>query len=196
MIAMAEKGIRAPVIAEQIGRNRSSVSAYLRRRGFRFRHGPDKTDPKIRFETLLPPNRKLGECWIFQGFVDDKATGYGSFALDGIHSMGAHTASYRLYKGDIPKGILVRHTCDNRPCVNPDHLVLGTQLDNMADCVERRRIAIGERQGLAVMTEQRVRDLREQHAAGATQTALAADFGISIATASQIVRRVTWKHVA
>ncbi len=193
MIALAERGTRAPAIAEQIGRNRVSVSRYLRGRGFKLKHGPNKTDPKIRFEALLSTNRKLGDCWVFAG---SKAKRYASFALDGVSRIGAHVASYRLYKGDIPEGKLVRHTCDNKPCVNPEHLVLGTQLDNMADCVERRRIATGEQQGLSVMTEERVRDLRRRHAAGGvTQTALSVEFGISQATTSQIVRRITWKHI-
>ena len=191
MVALAEQGVRAPAIADRIDRHRASVSRYLRERGFKLKRGPDKTDPKVRFEALLPTDRKPNECWEFS-----KTQGrYGIFALDGIHAMGAHVASYLIYKGDIPEGMLVRHTCDNRPCVNPDHLVLGTQLDNMADCVERRRIATGERQGLSVMTEERVRDMRKQHAEGATQVSLAADFGISQPTVSQIIRRVTWRHI-
>jgi DNA-binding MarR family transcriptional regulator len=90
--------------------------------------------------------------------------------------------------------MLVRHTCDNSSCVNPKHLLLGSQKDNMADCVARRRTATGERQHLAVMTETSVRELRAL-ASAVTQMDLAAKYQISQATVSQIVRGVTWRHL-
>lgn len=66
------------------------------------------------------------------------ATGYGRLVRGGKH-LYAHRWTYQQEHGPIPAGMLVRHTCDNPPCVNPEHLVLGTQADNMRDMAERGR---------------------------------------------------------
>jgi hypothetical protein len=92
-----------------------------------------KNDPKILFERkiLKQPNG----CWLWNGALNKD--GYGVF---GIKAEGAHRASYKMYKGEIPKGILVCHKCDIPRCVNPDHLFLGTQLDNIRDAQSKNRI--------------------------------------------------------
>lgn len=153
---------------------------------------------KERFERYFRKG-KATECWNWQAhcFSD---SGYGCFGWRDkrnepiTRSIGAHVAAYLLYKGKIPKGKQVQHTCDNRPCVNPNHLKLGTQKDNMRDCIERRRIARGKRQGLSVMTDAKVKELRSWYAAGESQVSLAARFGISQPTVSQITRGITWTH--
>lgn len=146
-------------------------------------------------------DKRGGACWPFLGFVNSKGTGYGMFGWEHeegapLRTIGAHVASYLLFKGPVPSGMCVMHNCNNRACVNPAHLELGTGKQNMEHCVATRRIASGERQGLAVMTEDRVRELRARHTAGESGLSLAKAFGISQATASQIIRRVTWRHVA
>mgnify|MGYP001618256634 CR=1 FL=1 len=75
-------------------------------------------------------------CWEWLRSTDNH--GYGQFSLN-RRPRKAHIVSYMLTKGEIPKGQKVRHTCDNPPCVNPDHLILGTQYDNVRDMVTRGR---------------------------------------------------------
>jgi hypothetical protein len=86
-------------------------------------------------------NKLDGGCWEWTGRLFDN-TGYGQYSINS-RPVSAHRHSYQVYKGDIPNGLLVRHTCDNRKCVNPDHLIVGTQQDNMNDMVERNRQSQG-----------------------------------------------------
>jgi hypothetical protein len=77
-------------------------------------------------------------CWIWQGNRDRK--GYGRISVKG-RTTSTHRLAYRLaHGGDIPDGLVVRHRCDNPPCVNPDHLEIGTPADNSRDMVERGRM--------------------------------------------------------
>lgn len=79
------------------------------------------------------------ECWEWQGNVT--LNGYGEITINGI--VGAHRIAYSLIKGDIPDGMFVCHTCDNRRCANPEHLFLGTHRDNMRDMWSKGRARPG-----------------------------------------------------
>ena len=81
---------------------------------------------EIRFWEKIDKN---GKCWEWLGW---KVKGYGRIKVNNIKTL-AHRVSWNLHYGDIPKGLYVLHKCDNPPCVNPKHLWLGTQLDNMRD---------------------------------------------------------------
>lgn len=87
------------------------------------------------------------------------------------------------------------HVCDNRLCVNPEHLVAGTQADNLADMRMKGRGLRGERASTAKLTREAVVKIRECVAKGMTQQSVAARFGISRPHVSGISRRVFWKHV-
>ena len=97
------------------------------------------------------------ECWPWQGRRDRH--GYG-VAPSGSPERSAHRTAYRLVHGPIPDGLQVRHRCDNPPCCNPEHLLLGSQADNMADRSQRGRVAAGARNGRAKATPDLVRALR------------------------------------
>lgn len=94
--------------------------------------------------------------------------------------------------GPIPAGMVVRHTCDDGLCVNPDHLVLGTQADNMRDMVERDRSARGTRNGHARLDEEQVRAIR---ADGRGPAVLGRLYGVSASTICDIRARRTWRHI-
>lgn len=90
-----------------------------------------------RFEAKYIPEPNSG-CWIWTGAPQRTRGRYGSFNYFGKPTP-AHRVSWLLYRGEIPLGLYVLHRCDNGFCVNPDHLFLGTQQDNMDDMTKKGR---------------------------------------------------------
>jgi hypothetical protein len=120
------------------------------------------------------------------------ATGYGMIRYN-RRAYKAHRFNWELCYGPIPVGLLVRHKCDNRRCLEPSHLELGTQADNMKDCVERGRASMGTRHPDSILNSELVRFIRQEHAKGRAN----ADIGREIQVDRSIVRAVvvSWKHV-
>jgi hypothetical protein len=122
---------------------------------------------------------------------------YKCFSLSGSNALVyAHQYMYRLTKGSVPEGLVVRHTCDNPSCVNPEHLIVGTYKDNTQDAVARGRNAFAERSGTAKLTSVEVRAIRALYSCGCgfTQTQLGKAFGVTQANISLIVRGDHWRR--
>ncbi len=126
--------------------------------------------------------------------------GYGVISSGGKNnitgkSLLAHRVSYEIFVGKFPKELCVLHRCDNRKCINPLHLFLGTNVENTADKVAKQRGARGEATNIAKVTAEQVKEIRHQRSLGKSCRELAKEFGIHPQTCRYIVIRKTWKHV-
>ena len=141
------------------------------------------------------------KCWEWSGHrLTQESTGeYGTFWADG-KTVRAHRWAYEQFVGPIPEGLVVRHTCDNPPCVRPSHLVVGTQKENIADSVRSGRFCVprptelnrGELNGNSKMTNAQVEELRSLYTGKrGEQTQLAERFGISKTQVGRLLKR-TW----
>jgi hypothetical protein len=147
---------------------------------------------KERFESKVMPEPNTG-CWIWTGCLFDN--GYGVFRIGGKNKK-AHRFSYELSKGVIPDGLVVCHRCDNKMCVNPDHLFLGTMQDNVTDMVTkgRKHYPKGELHGQAKLCASDVLHIRENARRG-NHKIIAAQLGISPSYIGSILRRDKWAHI-
>lgn len=134
----------------------------------------------------------VNECWPWLG--GHIPSGYGAFSVNG-KSRGAHRVSYIVHgKGD-PAGKVVRHTCDNPNCVNPAHLILGTQADNMRDRLTRGKYARGEGAHNVRLTTDMVIEARRRRLNGASVYSLAKEYGVNKGTLHNAIYGKTWAHV-
>lgn len=137
------------------------------------------------------------KCWEWTRALNHR--GYGIFSVpcdDGGHwCMTAHRISYFLKHLKLPR-MLVCHTCDNRKCVNPDHLFLGTYTINRADCVMKQRQSVGSDVNGSRLTEGDVRMIRFLYSVeGITNRELSDTYRVTFKTIRDIITRYTWKHL-
>jgi hypothetical protein len=164
----------------------------------------------LSFEQRFWSKVKIGlpdKCWEWQGAISSR--GYGSFRR-GDKICGAYRVSWELTYGIIPSGLCVCHKCDNPPCVNPNHLFLGTHQDNIKDRSLKGRSAKtigkyshehpeksrGERNGRAKLTERDVLSIRSKYASGEiTQKELSNQYGVVHSVIGYIIHHKIWKHI-
>ena len=133
-----------------------------------------------------------GGCWLW--LVSQFPEGYGSFKVDG-KTRQSHRVSWVLHRSPIPEGMDVLHSCDNPPCVNPDHLFLGTHVDNMADRDKKGRNVKGEKISHAKLSPLKVQRIRKLVAGGALHNEVAREFRVARTTITKVVNRERWAHV-
>jgi hypothetical protein len=136
----------------------------------------------------------MADCIEWNGALS--SSGYGNVTVN-RKTWKAHRLAWTRANGDIPEGLCVLHKCDNRKCINVEHLFLGTKQDNCDDMMRkgRGRKAYGERHALAKFTSEDVRRIREAHLFGARQVDLAAVYGVHQTAISTVTRRAGWRHV-
>ena len=163
---------------------------------------------KLFSRTVKYPNG----CWIWCGGMNDTAYGTLWIRLNGeLQQWRTHRLSYFLHNGSIPDGLFVCHHCDNPPCINPDHLFVGTTKDNLYDAIRKGRWtekhclqnlllvknrAVGERHPQAKLTDADVRQIRLRLASGESQRAIAWSYKLRSTAIWKIAKKKTWSHVS
>ena len=142
----------------------------------------------IRFERMTDQSRA---CWLWKG-KDITNSGYARMEIQGTR-VSVHRAAYEHFIGPIPHRLNVLHRCDNKLCVRPDHLFLGTQADNVADAIQKDRHCAGERHGMAKLTVSDVQRIRGSHLLNRT---LGLIFGVHPKHIAHIRWRRVWRHLA
>lgn len=143
-----------------------------------------------RFEDAYMPEPNTG-CWLWTQCINKG--GYGQICIRG-KAVLANRFSFMLFKGD-PSGYCVLHTCDNRLCVNPDHLYLGDRAQNAKDRDSRGRVQRGERHVRAKLNELQVVIIREAIKDGFSNASISRYFKVKENTISNIKIGDTWKHI-
>lgn len=149
---------------------------------------------KTKDERFWEKVNKTETCYMWIGTI--APSGYGEITING-KCIRAHRLSYGLFKGPIPKGLFVLHTCDNPSCVRPEHLWLGTQKQNMQDMLSKGRAnkAIGENNGMVKLTEKEVLEIRCKHAAGISKNQLEVEYNVGRRCITKIIKNITWRHI-
>ena len=172
---------------------------------------PRKTIKERWREKFLRPEEG---CWEWIAAIGNH--GYGVFTISTKVHITAHRYAWEISNGKIPDGMHVCHKCDNRKCVRPSHLFLGTNVDNITDSVKKGRrkgiarpkwgpdhpqrinpdlVLRGSAHGMAKFNEDTVRLIRLRYACGESGNSLAREYGVPGVTIMRIVKRVSWKHV-
>ena len=135
------------------------------------------------------------ECWIWKGNLNLRS-GYG-LIRDGLKTKLAHRLSYEIFKGSIENRKCVCHSCDNKLCVNPFHLWVGSYSDNIQDALFKKRWnpPIGDANGKSVLTTEDVMEIKKLISEKVKQKIIAEKFNIDQSTVSDIKRRKRWKHL-
>lgn len=154
----------------------------------RSRKQSSREEAIARLESLSMPEPNSG-CWLWM--ASTYRGGYGQASYRG-KQYRAPRLSYLLFVGEIPAGLVVRHKCDNPPCINPDHLELGTDKDNSEDRVKRGRTPKGSKNPGAKLSYDQVVAIRSD---SRPYKRIAADYGVSAATVCMVKQRKHWAHV-
>ena len=146
---------------------------------------------KERIESKVEKIPEAG-CWIWMGAT--QVRGYGELISHNRKHL-AHRASYEAFVGPIPKGMNVCHSCDNVYCVNPAHLFLGTQKQNLQDMASKGRSTRGQRNPMAKLTEEEVKDIKYFLSIGINDSDIAKQYEVTRGAINLIKQGKRWNHV-
>lgn len=150
--------------------------------------GPAPKPPEVRLWAKVD---KSGDCWVWTGH---RTRGYGKLTVKKGVYITVHRLSWEITNGPIPPGMCVLHKCDNRVCVRPDHLFLGTKAQNNRDRTAKARQAWGERHGMHKLTLDDVEEVRRMYSAGVHKAVIASRFGVVRGTIGHILKGTTWNR--
>lgn len=145
---------------------------------------------RVKFWRHVRKGASADDCYVWTGAKTP--SGRGKINTGG-RTRYAYAVALELRGRSIPAGYCVCHACDNPSCVNHRHLFIGTQAENVSDCLAKRRHQYGAARANSKLSEQDVRDIRGDRASG---VALAHRYGVSTATISMVITGKHWRHVA
>lgn len=145
----------------------------------------------IKERILNKVTKAIRGCWLWEGC---RVGGYGTIYYNKKNRY-VHRLAYEVFKGEIPEGLYVCHTCDVRHCVNPEHLFLGTPKENTKDAAKKGRMPRGARHHNSKLDANRVREIRKRHLAGESQRALAKEYKVASTIVHYLVHNRTWDHI-
>lgn len=139
-------------------------------------------------DRLLKKIIKTKKCWIWIGATSH---GYGRIGYKN-KTYAAHRVMWEQTYGSIKNGLWVLHKCDNRKCINPDHLFLGDRQDNVDDCVNKRRHIFGSNSSLSKLKNTDILRIKSLSDMGIRQHIIAKKFGITQSNVSKIINKKSW----
>ena len=157
-----------------------------------------KGNPKLIKDRFFKKVIKTDGCWLFEGCID--SSGYGRcFKGSNFGENFAHRVSWTIFFGEIPIELKVLHKCDVRNCVNPEHLFLGTQKENVHDMIKKGRrgdhgASLGEKNSMSKLTNKDIILIR-RNPWKISQKEMAEKFKVGEMTISRVVRGLLWKHI-
>ena len=178
----------------------ATITARFKRQKYCSRSCASKSKPEKplvhRFYSRIVRSDNPDDCWIWVGKIAKKRGSYGAISVAGNKTRLAHRVSWEIANGaSVPVSLMVLHSCDNPRCVNPNHLSLGTALDNSNDARARGRTACGERAFGAKLTGDSVKFIRWLLSEGAVRADVARQYKTTPGNISLIRDRINWRHV-
>jgi|ERR1700734_436300 len=154
-------------------------------------HG--KKEIKSKYLGRVKAHEKADDvCWNWTKGINNH--GYGNMWIEG-KTRAAHRVSYEIYKGEIPKGMVILHSCDNKRCINPNHLSVGTFKENTHDALRKGRMAFGERQGNSILKNRDVVVIKQRLANKERIVDIARDYSVDETTIGKIKSGANWKNI-
>lgn len=199
--SLYESGLSCYDIGQKLGWNEETIRLFLIRSGVPRRPKTYKKPSAAPTweEYFGPRSVREGKCLVWTGFRDP--SGYGRCNCAHFPDFNfAHRLSYFLKNGDFDRRLKILHRCDNPPCVEADHLWVGTQVENVADMVSKGRqrggCLRGENSGLSKLTDDEVIAMRElRSSTGISYRAIAEQFSVSTMTAYRACVGQSWSHL-